>query len=149
MELHWEHGFSPILQSPKTSGGLGKVSAEDSKGEAGSRSEEQFPVARLCSGRGAGRGDVGLGSPPGRQGLIGRTVFSAGISSHPSITVSSFTSFTVLLSPLLLFQPKPSYDSMEAFPIEGIQVIFPGYRNQAGNGNSAASCAEKKKKLAM
>lgn len=31
VELHWEHGFSPILQFPKTSGGLGKVSAEDSK----------------------------------------------------------------------------------------------------------------------
>lgn len=91
VELHWEHGFSPILQFPKTSRGLGKVGAEDAKREVGSRSEEQFPVARLCwlsSGRAAGRGDMGLGSPPGRDGLKGGTAFSAGTSSHSSITLS-------------------------------------------------------------
>lgn len=48
VEQHWEHGFPPILQSPKTSGSLGKLVLEMQRAEFAA-GEESSALQHPCA----------------------------------------------------------------------------------------------------
>lgn len=111
VELHWNMDFLPSFSFLKPQVVWGKLVLKIQR-EVGSRSEEQFPVARLCSG------SAGICSSKAWP-QWGNSIFCWNFIP----LLCNCQSLPFLHCPLLLLQPKPSCGSQEAFPIEATQAF--------------------------
>jgi len=99
VELHWKHGFPPILQSPKSSGGLGNVGADGAEwGLQQERGAMPCGIPALAvPGRRAEGGRPGAGVPArkGHARRGNRAHFL--LKTHSTLRTSAgpFASFTL------------------------------------------------------